>query len=138
VPKRFTLGKKERLKSRKLIEELFTEGKNFLISPFRIHYLIKKEDQALSEQSLLFGVAVSAKNFKKAVDRNRIKRLIREAYRLQKLPLQEKVKEKKIQLSVFFNFTGKELPDFQIVKEKVDVALKRLSGSINENDPSGT
>ncbi len=108
--KKFTLGKNERLKSRKVIEQLFSEGKSFLITPLRVQYLLKKEDQISTRQSLLFAVGVSGKNFKRSVDRNRIKRLIREAYRLQKLPLQEKIKEKKIRLSVFFNYTGKELP----------------------------
>lgn len=133
MAKKFTLGKKERLKSRKLIEQLFSEGKNFVVSPFRIHYLIKNE---VADNPLLFGVGVSGKNFKRAVDRNRIKRLIKEAYRLQKLPIQEKVNEKKKQLCLFFNYTAKELPDFPLVKEKVAVALRKLSGIINESDPS--
>jgi ribonuclease P protein component len=138
VPKKFTLGKNERLKSRKLIEELFSEGKNFLVTPLRVQYLIKKEVGTSPKQFLLFAVGVSGKNFKKAVDRNRIKRLIREAYRLQKLSLQEKVKEKKLQLFLFFNFIGKELPDFQTIKEKVDVALKKLSGILDENNFTDT
>lgn len=138
MSKQFTLGKNERLKSRKLIEELFSEGKSFPFSPLRIHYLVKKEIPGSDKQSLLFGVGVSGKNFKRAVDRNRIKRLIREAYRLQKIPLQEKTKEKNFQLSVFFNYTGKELPEYQIIKEKVGVALKKLVDIIHENNSADT
>lgn len=130
VAKQFTLGKKERLKSRKLIEQLFHEGKNFSVSPLRIHYLINKK---IVDPPLLFATSVSAKNFKKAVDRNRIKRLLREAYRLRKLSLQEKMQTKEMQLCIFINYTGKELPDFILVKEKVAVALNKLSKIVDEN-----
>jgi ribonuclease P protein component len=82
---------------------------------------------------LQFGIGVSGKNFKSAVDRNRIKRLTREAYRLQKLPLQEKVKQLNKAVNVFFVYTGKELPDFILAKEKVAVALKKLELIIDEN-----
>jgi ribonuclease P protein component len=80
-----------------------------------------------------FGVGVSAKNFKKAVDRNRIKRLTREAWRLQKNDIKEKVGETQRQLNVFFIYTGRELPDFTTVKNKVAIALKKLSDKIDEN-----
>src|ERR1043166_5363776 len=88
VAKQFTLGKSERLKSRKQIEQLFAEGKNFPMSPFRVYYRTSPFVSG-SASNLQFGAAVSAKNFKRAVDRNRIKRLTREAYRLQKNQLQE-------------------------------------------------
>ena len=82
---------------------------------------------------LQFGVGVSAKNFKRAVDRNRIKRLTREAWRLQKNDLREKIKTTQKQLNVFLIYTGKELPDFTTVKDKVAVALKKLADKIDEN-----
>ncbi len=85
MAKQFTLGKNERLKSRKLIEQLFKEGKSFNAFPFRVYYLLQVVPlTAMPKNSLQFGAGASAKNFKKAVDRNRIKRLAREAYRLQK------------------------------------------------------
>ncbi|MFI5133120.1 MAG: ribonuclease P protein component [Chitinophagales bacterium] len=129
----FTLGKNERLKSRKLIEQLFSEGKNFVITPFRVYYATKQPHSTLQS-----GVGVSGKNFKKAVDRNRIKRLTKEAYRLQKLSLQEKLKEKNLQMNIFFIYTGKELPDFNLIKEKVALALKKLITVIDENSPSNS
>ena len=67
------------------------------------------------------------------MDRNRIKRLTREAYRLQKNTLQQKLLEAEKQLNVFFIYTGKELPDFITVKDKVAVVLKKLGGKIDEN-----
>jgi ribonuclease P protein component len=85
------------------------------------------------ENGLKFGAGVSAKNFKKAVDRNRIKRLTREAWRLQKNEISKKAKETQRQLNVFFIYTGRELPDFTTVKDKVAIALKKLADKIDEN-----
>ena len=134
VSKQFTLGKDERLKSRKQIENLFAEGKSFAVNPFRVYFIVNGQLSIVNGGSYLqFGVGVSNRNFKKAVDRNRIKRLTREAWRLQKNELSEKVKTTQKQLNVFFIYTGKELPDFTTVKDKVAVALKKLGEKIDEN-----
>ena len=133
MAKQFTLGKRERLKSRKQIERLFTEGKNFPVSPFRIYYFVSPLI-TVSVSNLQFGAGASGKNFKRAVDRNRVKRLIRESYRLQKNQLHEVVKEKKLQLQIFFIYTGKELPAFNTVKEKVGVILNKLIKIVDENN----
>ena len=131
VRKQFTLGKEERLKSRKQIEKLFAEGKSFVVNPYRIYFLV--HGPWTMNHGLQFGVGVSAKNFKRAVDRNRIKRLTREAWRLQKNELSELAKKQDKQLNVFFIYNGKELPDFTMVKDKVAVALKKLADKIDEN-----
>jgi ribonuclease P protein component len=129
----FTLGKNERLKSRKLIEQLFKEGKSFTVQPYKIYYLI---DKAHNIQHSIFNIqftaGVSSKNFKKAVHRNRIKRLTREAYRLQKKELQDALKQKHLQLNIFFIFTGKELFDFNTIKDKVHVILIKMIKVIDE------
>jgi len=137
VAKQFTLGKNERLKSRKQIEQLFSEGKSFPLSPFRIYYLVTPLINN-SSSTLQFGAGVSGKNFKRAVDRNRVKRLTREAYRLQKKQLQEVTMQKKLQLNIFFIYTGKELPEFGIVRGKVNVILNKLTKIINENNSPDT
>lgn len=85
-----------------------------------------------------FGVGVSNKNFKKAVDRNRIKRLTREGYRLQKQNLCDLLNEKKQQLAVFLIYTGKELPVHTMVNEKIGLILLRLLKIINEISPPDT
>jgi len=127
VAKKLTLGKKERLKSRKQIELLFGEGKKFSISPFRVHYLFNE----LTNPQIEFGVGVGNKNFKKAVDRNRIKRLVREAYRLQKINLYQKVKEKKGQLNIFIIYTGKVIPEYKEVFVQMNKILEKLGHLID-------
>jgi ribonuclease P protein component len=128
VSKQFTLGKNERLKSRKSIEQLFSEGKKVVVAPYRVLYMVTKSAE---KSALLFGAGVSAKNFKKAVDRNRVKRLTREAYRLQKKNLQEKTKAGNMQLNIFFIYTGRELPGYDEVYKKVGVILNKLDKLIN-------
>lgn len=76
-----TLGKEERLKSKKLIEKLYTEGNSVKAFPLRMMYL---KTSHTSKYPAQVGVSVPKRNFKLAVDRNRIKRLMRETYRLQK------------------------------------------------------
>ncbi|MBS1573929.1 MAG: ribonuclease P protein component [Bacteroidetes bacterium] len=129
----FTLGKNERLKSRKLIEQLFKSGKSFNAFPFRVFYLSQP-----SLFPLQFGTGVSNRNFKKAVDRNRIKRLTKEAWRLQKNILEESLKANNKSLSVFLIYTQKELPDYKTIYDKTGLILKKLIKIINETDSSNT
>jgi ribonuclease P protein component len=123
----YGLDKKQKLKSRKLITEVFSRGKSFSVFPIRVSYLLKSSSETPGIQ---IGVSASKKNYKKAVDRNRIKRLLREAYRLQKNELFEMVKESEIQCSVFFLYTGKEIasfPEFMALMKKVlDQLNKRI------------
>jgi ribonuclease P protein component len=122
---RYTLGSEERLKKRKQIEELFNSGESFSIFPFRVYYLLRRDPEV--KDVLQFGAGVSKKNFKRAVDRNRIKRLLRESYRLQKNSLKEAVREREEWcLILFIVYTGKEFPDYSLVKEKVEQALTRV------------
>ena len=73
-----------------------------------------------------FAVGVGTRYFKHAVDRNRVKRLIREAYRLQRQELQQLMELKELQLTMFFIFTGKAVPDFELTKGKMKAALDKL------------
>lgn len=139
MAKQFTLGKNERLKSRKQIEQLFSEGRKFTITPFRVFYLFQATLTSDHLQlKLQFGVGVSVKIFKRAVDRNRIKRLIREAYRLQKNELAEKLKLSGSKLNIFFIYTAKEIQDFNLVKDKVALVLKKFEKIVDEKTSSDT
>ena len=81
VKMRNTLGKQERLKSKKLIEKLYAEGDSVKTFPLRMMYV---QTAHTSDFPCQVGVSVAKKNYKLAVDRNRLKRLMRETYRLQK------------------------------------------------------
>jgi ribonuclease P protein component len=82
---RYRFTKEDRLKSRKAIESLFAQGKSFSIFPFRVVW----KHAGTAQPSLQAGFTAGSKHFKKAVERNRIRRLMREAYRLQKAELNE-------------------------------------------------
>jgi ribonuclease P protein component len=116
-----------------LIEQLFREGNTFSVSPFRVYYVCGEKIFKTAEVSspLRFAVGVSARNFKKAVDRNRIKRLTREAYRLQKETLLVSLGARGLQLAVFFIFTGKEVPVYKAVYEKITACLQKLVKEIS-------
>jgi ribonuclease P protein component len=127
---RYTLGKAEKLKSRKLIEQVFKQGKSFSNFPFRVVYVFTEDEMmAIGVQA---GFSVSTKFFKNATDRNRIKRLMREGYRLQKNELLDAAKKNNKRLAVFFIYTGNELPEYELVFEKTGSALKRLQKITNE------
>jgi ribonuclease P protein component len=133
MAKQFGLGKKERLKSRKQIETLFAQGKSFSVFPVRVTYSFVPADE---EPPAQIGVTVSKRYFKKAVDRNRIKRLLREAYRLQKTELAEALRQSGKKGYLFFMYTDKDIASFDIIKTAMNHCLKRLKqklGSINEN-----
>ena len=132
MAKQLTLGKNERLKSRKSIEQLFKEGKKINLSPYLIYFITTPITGGPTKFHIQFGVGVATRNFKKAVDRNRIKRVTKEVYRLQKIALQEKLQAKNIQLNLFFIYTARELPIYNEVYKKIEVILKRIETIVDE------
>jgi ribonuclease P protein component len=147
---RSTWKKAEKLKSRKRIDKVFKEGRNFSVYPFRVFYLLAQAPEKTglahdpgkpsadpgkhspdpgkrtSAVPLQAGFGAASRQFGKAVDRNRIKRLSREAWRLQKQPLAVQLSAKGLSLAVFVIYTGKELPDYRLVSTKIGVALQKL------------
>lgn len=134
--KSYTLGKTERLKSRKRLEALFKEGHSFAHFPFRVYYKVSQIPATKVDSTLLvFGVGVGTKKFKKAVERNRIKRLIRETYRLQKQSLVQNLNVLGKHMDFFIIYTGKELPDYASLLLQMKAVLQKLeqvSGQSNE------
>lgn len=120
---RFTFGKKEKLCSRKTLAELFAKGKSENHYPVRIVWMeMEKEDDIYAR----VAVSVSKRSFKRALDRNRIKRLMREAYRNNKSMLEEFCKSRNTTLAILFIYTGKELPEYMMVQAKIILSLKRF------------
>ena len=112
----FKYPKSEKLKSKKTIDSLFSKGKS--VSKFPLRLVFVESDfglDASKNQKLKIGVSVSKKNFKRAVDRNYFKRLLREAYRLNKHILTDNI-EKPMAMMLFYQ--TKERLSFQEINEK--------------------
>lgn len=119
--KKYGLGKSQRLKSRKLIQSIFAEGKSFHHFPLKVIWMLNNDSINLQA-----GFSVSSRLFKKAVDRNRIKRLMRECYRIQKVELEEKLLQSERSLAVFFIYTGKEKIAYAAIFEVMTQTIKKL------------
>ena len=119
----FSYPKNEKLKSRKTIDLLFTEGKSVSKYPLRLVYTPLKEN----DEKLKFGVSVSKKHFKKAVDRNYYKRVLRECYRLNKHLIVTKLEQP---IAVMFFYQTKERLSFQEINEKTILLFEKFIAAI--------
>lgn len=118
-----SFSKAERLNSRRLIEKLFQEGRSFFVYPFKVFYLKKISDKSPPVQVL---VSVSKRKFKNATDRNKVKRLIREAYRLNKNPLFKHLSASKKYTVIGLIYTGETILPFAQIESKIILILQRL------------
>ena len=131
--------KSERLNSKKYIQELFTKGTGFTHFPFKVICLPLTYEQAREVSSINGGAkeppraqvlfSCSKRNFKKAVDRNTVKRRMREAYRLNKSLLPTGT-----YLLIAYIYIGREILSFHTIQEKLKSSFKRL-GSIAQSEP---
>ena len=121
---RFSFGKKDKLKSKKLIEKLFSEGKSVSSYPLRLVYL-----EAHFEEDILSktGVSVSKRHFKKAVDRNRIKRLMRESFRLNRARYFNNIST---QYAFMILYIGNEKPDSKLMNTAMDNLFSKFTLAI--------
>jgi ribonuclease P protein component len=134
LTKLFSYNKQEKLKSKKQLDILFESGKGLTVFPIKIFYAFNNEQDNIIKA----GVGVSSRNFKKAVQRNRIKRLMREAYRTQKQPLHLYLNNNKKQLAIFLLFIDKTMPQYNLIKEKMKLCIERLIHELNEVDIKNT
>lgn len=121
--KQHTFRKGERLCSKTLFEALFTDGESFANFPFRMVYRVTELSEEVPAQ---IAFSVSKKRFKKAVDRNRVKRLMREAYRQHKSIHYDYLEQQQQQVAMLIIFTGKEEPTYRDTEKKIIRLLKRF------------
>ena len=120
---KLTYNKHEKLKSQKTIEKLFLDGDSVSAYPLRLVYLKNDDINKI-------GVSVSKKNFKRAVDRIRIKRLLREAYRLNKNIL---IENEVNGYALMILYISKDMPDFELVNSKMKKALIKFTDAISKS-----
>ncbi len=123
------LNKNEKLKRRKSIESLFRSGNTFSSPPFRLLYR-RVEGLAVPVQ---MTVAIPRRSIRRAVDRNLLKRRTREAYRLQKHQLLEKVTQQNHCYEILFLYQSDEITDFKTIRSAVRVLLVRLGQMAERN-----
>ena len=128
MTKPFSLSKHERLKSKKDIDTLFLNGKAFFVFPFKLFYLLSENES--STEALRFGVSVPKRLFKRAVERNKIKRRVRELYRMVKPGLFEHITVNGKILHVMFVYTHKEIMPTADLGPVMSEAIKKLKDKI--------
>lgn len=118
-----TFPKEERLHGRTTVAEVFAKGKRFQLDPYRIVWRTRAQDDL---PSIRFGISVSKKISKKAVERNRIKRCNREAYRAVKQSFIEELHAQNKQIDLFLVYSGSIETSTEVLKEKIILILNRL------------
>ena len=132
IEERFTFDKTERLTGIKRIDALFKEGESFISYPLRVMYLIH-EQSTNAGCSIL--VSVPKKRIKKAVHRNRIKRLIRESYRLNK-QLMDSSSFHETSIDVAFIYVKDNASEFSVIQKAMQKALSQISNRIHKTEQS--
>lgn len=120
----FSYNKNEKLKSKTTITQLFSSGKTISAYPLLLIYTENKT-------GLKTGVSVSKKRFKNAVSRNKIKRLLRESYRLNKhLLINDNIEN----YAFMIIFLGKEMPDFQLINSKTTTLFSKFISKVSQKE----
>lgn len=130
----FTFQKKDKLKSRKQTQFLFAKGQSMNAFPIKLIYTIESNEPG----SLQTGVGAPSRTFRKAVARNRVKRLLREGFRLERPDFLRSSASalNKLRVNLFFLYTDATVISQKEIQEKIKQLLSRLSEKLNSTSPS--
>ena len=124
----FELPKSEILRGKNKLDNLFSEGSKLYEHPFKVMYSIASCNE--HDASLQFGIVVPKRHFRKAHERNTIKRHCREAFRLNKNPLKAELELRNRQLCFMLIFIGKEALPSKEIHRKIILLLQRLTQQV--------
>lgn len=117
--------KKERLCGVKTVSELFAGGNSFIVTPVRVVYTIMPADGTVATARVL--ISIPKKEFRKAVDRNLIRRRIREAYRKNKARLTSALSEKGKRIDIALIWIGQIIPTYKETEKCINEIIQKLS-----------
>jgi len=122
----FSFSKKERLKNKVEIESLFSEGNRFFEYPFNVIWKVDYNSDTL----LKIAVSVPKKKIPNATERNKIKRLVREAFRKNKTIIQQALESKNVKLHLMLVYSQSNIKSISEIKDKISVTLQRLAEQV--------
>ncbi len=118
----YSFSNREKLKSRKRIDNIFIDGHTVIAYPIKIQFIFCRDLEVLCQ----VGVSVPKRNFKFAVDRNRIKRQLKEIYRLHKNLVLPRLEEAEKQMAMMIIYLGKEKPNYDTLSTAVLKAINKI------------
>ena len=128
---KFTYQKKDKLKSRKQMQFLFSKGTAIAMHPIRLLYTIEKEEAGIFSNGLLqAGVGAPSRQFRKAVQRNKVKRLLREGYRLEKPNFTNSINLTNTRLNLFFLYVDANVQTQQEIQATIKLLLQKLADKL--------
>jgi len=122
--KKFTFNKIERICHKKEIETLFYHNKSFLSYPLKVLY---RYSDIQDDKNIKILISVPKRNIKKAVNRNLLKRRIKEAFRQHKFILSNHLDSTNKKMQIAFVYIGKEIVDYGVIENKIILTLQRLT-----------
>lgn len=124
MSKLFSFPKQERLCLQDRIESVYSEGKGLVAYPLRVAYRL--EPSVEDEPTACMLVSVAKRRFRRANRRNRIKRLVREAYRLNRRSFVSVLESKSLRIDLAFMMISDDMPDYETIEKAILKAFKKI------------